>query len=62
MTLTTDTFMAMFKKVSNPMLLMLRRRIRVRGLSKMGTFGKLFPEPELDTPMTLPPEAAATVA
>ena len=62
MTMSTDTFMAMFKKVSNPMLLMLTRKIRVRGFSRMGTFGKLFPQPKLDAPMKVPSEAAATFA
>jgi putative sterol carrier protein len=60
MTLSTDTFMTMFKKIRNPMLLMLSGKIRVRGFSKMGQFGKLFPEPKLDAPLTL--EAARAAA
>jgi len=62
MTLSTDTFMTMFKKLRNPALLMLTRKIRVRGLSKMGTFGKLFPDPQLDAPMRLGVESAAAAA
>ena len=62
MTMSTDTFMAMFKKVSSPILLMLTRKIRVKGFSRMGTFGKLFPQPELDAPMKVPSEAAGTFA
>jgi hypothetical protein len=30
------------------MLLMLTRQVRVKGFSKMRTFGKLFPKPALD--------------
>jgi hypothetical protein len=62
MTLSTDTFMTMFKKVQNPLLLMLTGKIRVRGFAKMGTFGKLFPDPQLDAPLRLGVEAAAAAA
>ena len=59
MTLSTDTFMTMFKKLSHPLVLMLTGKTRVKGLSKMGLFGKLFPEPELDAALRLPTDAAA---
>ncbi|MCA1647732.1 MAG: DinB family protein [Chloroflexi bacterium] len=59
MTLSTNTYMAMFKKLRNPLVLMLTGKIRVKGFSKMGTFGKIFSEPELDTPMKVVPNAAA---
>lgn len=59
MTMSTDTFMTMFKKLRHPMLLMLTGKIRVNGFSNMGVFGKLFPEPRLDAPMRL---GAASVA
>jgi hypothetical protein len=62
MTMSADTFMAMFKKVSNPMLLMLSGKIRVRGFRKMGMFGKLFAEPALDTPLVLNVPSAAAAA
>ena len=54
--------MTMFKKLRNPALLMLTRKIRVRGFSKMGTFGKLFPDPDLDAPLSLSPQEAAAAA
>ena len=62
MTLSTDTFMRMFKKLSNPLVLMLTGKTRVKGFSKMGLFGKLFPQPELDAPLRLEPDAAAAAA
>jgi hypothetical protein len=62
MTMSTDTFMTMFKKLRNPALLMLTGKIRVRGFSKMGTFGKLFPEPPLDTPLRVEADSVAAAA
>lgn len=59
MTLSADTFMTMFKKLRNPAMLMLTGKIKVRGFTRMGTFGKLFPDPDLDAPMNL---SAATAA
>ncbi len=46
-----ETFAKMFKRIQNPMLLMLTGRIKVKGLGKMGQFGKLFPPPKLDEPL-----------
>ncbi len=62
MTLSTDTFMTMFKKLRNPALLMLSGKIKVKGFSKMGTFGKLFPDPDLDAPLRLAAANAAAAA
>jgi hypothetical protein len=41
---------------------MLTGKIRVRGLPRMGTFGKLFPDPPLDAPLRVGPESAAAAA
>jgi hypothetical protein len=38
-----ETFAAAAFKVKHPMLLMLSRRLRVKGMSQMGRFAKLFP-------------------
>jgi putative sterol carrier protein len=49
MSMTPDTmFKAMLLEMQNPMVAMLTRRIRVRGLRKMPAFMKLFPKPKLD--------------
>jgi hypothetical protein len=61
MRLSADTYMTMFKKLRNPMLRMLTGKIRVKGFSKMETFGKLFSEPELDTPMRITPSTSAAI-
>jgi hypothetical protein len=46
--MSADTYMRMFKKLTPPPLLMLTGRMRVKPLSKLGTFGKLFAEPAPD--------------
>jgi hypothetical protein len=43
-----DTYLLMFKKLANPMLLMLTGKLRARPLSKLPTFGRLFADPPLD--------------
>jgi hypothetical protein len=43
-----DTYMRLFKKLANPMLLMLTGKMKVRPFSRMGTFGRLFSDPPLD--------------
>lgn len=48
--MTPDTFARMWNNMNNPMALMLTRRIRVKGLTHMGAFGKTFPTPRPDTP------------
>jgi putative sterol carrier protein len=49
MSMTADTmFKAMLLQMQNPMVAMLTRRLRVKGLRKMPTFMKLFPKPKLD--------------
>ncbi len=45
MTLNFYTFEKMARKMSSPMWLMLTRQLKVKGMSKMGTFSKLFPPP-----------------
>ena len=50
MTMSPETFARMWNEMNNPMLLMLTRRIRLKGLRKMPAFGKLFPTPKPDTP------------
>jgi putative sterol carrier protein len=44
MTQSTDSFMKMFLGMQNPMLALLTRKIRVKGLMRMGRFAKLFPD------------------
>jgi hypothetical protein len=48
LTMTPETSIKMFAEITNPMLLMLTRQVRVKGFSRMRTFGKLFPKPTLD--------------
>jgi hypothetical protein len=55
MSMSPETFVKMFKSMQHPMLLVVTGQIKVKGISKMGTFGKLFHEPGLDDPF-----AAAT--
>jgi DinB superfamily/SCP-2 sterol transfer family len=57
MTMKPDGFAKMWNEMQNPMLMMLTRQIRVRGLRHMGTFGKLFPLGDRDAEMR--PELAA---
>ena len=42
-------FGSMFHGIKNPMVMMFTRQMRVKGLGKMGAFGKLFPQPAPDT-------------
>jgi putative sterol carrier protein len=51
MTQEPETFVKTLAEMHNPMLAMLTRQIKVRGLLKMGTFAKLFPPPKPDTMM-----------
>ena len=59
MTQSPDTFIKTLARMHNPIIAMLTRQIKVRGFSKMGTFGKLFQEPG---PNTIVEPAAATLA
>jgi hypothetical protein len=52
LTMSPDTFIKMFAEIASPMWLMLTGQIRVHGLSKMPTFGKLFPPFQLDREVT----------
>jgi DinB family protein len=49
MRMTPETFELMRTGMANPLALLLTRKLRVRGLRQMGTFGRLFPTPKLDT-------------
>lgn len=51
--MSPETFVRMLTKVSNPMVLMLTRRIKVRGFRQVGAFGKLFPAPQPDRVLNL---------
>lgn len=55
LTMSPATFLLMGKNMKNPLMLMLTRKIRVRGFAKMGTFGKLFPPPRAGRPVPPPP-------
>jgi hypothetical protein len=50
MTMSPETFARMWNEMNNPMLLMLTRKIRLKGWMKMPAFGKLFPTPKPDAP------------
>ncbi len=53
-----ETMIALRAKMINPMLAMLTGKIKVKGMSQMGTFGKLLREPSLDQilPVNLNPK------
>lgn len=47
-TMKPETFHKLVAKMTPPPLLMLTGQMKVKGFMKMGTFGKLFPEPRPD--------------
>jgi hypothetical protein len=47
-TMKPETFHKIVAKMTPPPLLMLTGQMKVKGVMKMGTFGKLFPEPRPD--------------
>ena len=49
MRMSSENFVRMTGQMSNPMMMMLTRKLRVSGLFKMPTFGKVFPPPGGDT-------------
>ena len=52
--MSADTFnLAMIRRAVNPAVAMFTGRVRVRGLSKMPTFLRLFPQPAPDQPITV---------
>jgi hypothetical protein len=51
--MSPETFIRMLAEINNPMVLMLTRKIKVRGFRKMGAFGKLFPTPQPDRVLNL---------
>ncbi len=54
MSQSAETFVKTLNKMHNPMLAMLTGKIKVKGIRKMGTFGKLFAEPPLDKVISTP--------
>ncbi|HEX5070354.1 MAG TPA: SCP2 sterol-binding domain-containing protein [Vicinamibacterales bacterium] len=60
LTMKPEVFHKMVAKMSSPPVLMLTGQLKVKGLGKMGTFGKLFPEPRLD--QIIEPPAAGIIA
>ena len=60
-TMKPETFQKLIAKMTPPPLLMLTGQMKVKGLLKMGTFGKLFPEPRPDQ-IIEPTLGAATLA
>lgn len=48
MTMAPETWTRMMNGLTNPMLLLLTRKIKVKGVAKMGAFGKLFPSNQPD--------------
>ena len=59
-TMKPETFHKLVVKMSSPPVLMLTGQLKVKGLGKMGTFGKLFPEPKPDQ-IIEPPSAGIVV-
>ncbi len=51
MTMTPLTWTRTWNRMTNPMLLMLTRRIRVQGFAQMGRFGRVFPPPPPNMPL-----------
>jgi len=51
--MSPDTFVRMLARITNPMVLMLTHKIRVKGFGKMGAFGKLFPTPQPERVLNL---------
>jgi hypothetical protein len=52
--MSADTFnLAMVRRAVNPAAAMLTGRVRVRGLSRLPTFLRLFPQPGPDQPITV---------
>ena len=52
-TIKPEDFHRIIIKAASPPLLMLTGKMKVKGLMKMGTFGKLFPEPKPDQIITV---------
>jgi putative sterol carrier protein len=52
--MTPDIFnLAMIRRAVNPMVAMLTGRVRIRGLTRMSKFQRLFPQPDPDQPLTI---------
>jgi hypothetical protein len=45
--------LAMIRRAVNPMVAMLTGRVRIRGLTRMSKFQRLFPQPDPDQPLTI---------
>jgi putative sterol carrier protein len=57
-TMKPETFHKLIAKMTPPPILMLTGQMRVKGITKMGLFGRLFPEPKSDQ-IIEPPTAFA---
>src|SRR5215213_6421449 len=60
--MSPGTFVRMLAEITNPMVLMLTHKIRVKGFGKMGAFGKLFPTPQPERVLNLAIAPAVAVA
>lgn len=57
-----EAFAATFSRITNPMLLMLTGKIKVKGYRGLATFGKLFPPPASDPDRSWPVRTELTIA
>ena len=56
--MSADSFnLAMIRRAVNPAVAMFTGRVRVRGLSRLPTFLRLFPQPAPDQPITVRPSS-----
>jgi putative sterol carrier protein len=62
MRMAPETWTRLMGRMSNPMLLMLTGKNKVKGFSKMGTFGTLFPSNQPDRPWRTTTELVAATA
>ena len=52
--MTPDVFnLAMIRRAINPMAAIFTGKVRIRGLTRMSRFQRLFPQPDPDQPLTI---------
>jgi putative sterol carrier protein len=52
--MTPDIFnLAMIRRAINPITAIFTGKVRIRGLTRMPRFQRLFPQPDLDQPLTM---------
>jgi putative sterol carrier protein len=52
--MTPDIFnLAMIRQAINPMVAIFTGKVRIRGLTKMSRFQRLFPQPDPDQPLMM---------